>query len=232
MSVLVILEQRDGKWNRVSFEAIAAAQKIAAGFGTDVRAVLPGAELDAVAAEASRYGVAAVLTADDPLLREYTPDAWTSALEQVIRAEKPKAVVFPHTYQVRDYAPKLATRFGKVLISDVVDARMDGATLLCVRQLFQGKLQADVRADGEPVFLSVQAGAFRAAEQGSDSAPVQRATVSLEQSSLRSRPEAPYREDTALSRPGFGRLNCGGRTRHSGPRPPFGGAGVSGCIGR
>jgi electron transfer flavoprotein alpha subunit len=194
VSVLVILEQRGGKWNRVSFEAIAAAQKIAAGLNTDVRAVVPGHQLYAVAAEAARYGVGAVLTLDDAALGEYTPDAWTDALEPIIRDEKASAVVLPHTYQVRDYAPKLATRFSKVLISDVVDVRVEGGSTVCVRQLFQGKLQADMKPEGEPVFLSVQAGAFRAAEPGESQAPIQNAAVSIDPGRVRSKPEAPYRE--------------------------------------
>ena len=72
-------------------------------------------------------------------------------------------MLFPHTYQVRDFLPKLATALGRVLVSDVVAHRVEGGELVLVRQLFQGKLNVDVRFDGEaPYFASLQAGAYRA----------------------------------------------------------------------
>lgn len=158
MSVLVILEQRSGTWNRASFEAVAAAKSI----GHEIHAVVIGSDVEAMAQDAAAYGVAKVLFIDDPALAEYTPDAWTDGLEQLIRSSNPDTVVFPHTYQVRDYAPKLAGRFGHFLISDVVEVKPDGSM---VRQLFQGKLNAEVKGTKAPVFVSMQAGAFRAAER-------------------------------------------------------------------
>jgi electron transfer flavoprotein alpha subunit len=103
-------------------------------------------------------------------------------------------VVFPHTYQVRDYAPRLATRFGKALISDVVDLRVDGAQFTAVRQLFQGKLNADVHATSDLKFVSIQAGAFRSAESGNASNAVERFAVQLDAAQIRSKPEEPFRE--------------------------------------
>ncbi|HEX3683372.1 MAG TPA: electron transfer flavoprotein subunit alpha/FixB family protein [Bryobacteraceae bacterium] len=194
MSVLVVLEQRGGKWSRMSFEALAAGQKIAEALGVPVRAAVVGAGIDGLAVEAAAYKVEKVLAVDDALLGEYTPDGYTAALDQLIRAQQPRAVVFPHTYQVRDFAPKLSTRLGKTLISDVVDVKTDGSALTFVRQLFQGKLNADVRAAGDPQFVSVQAGAFRAAEPAGGSNPVEKFAVKLDGSEIRSQPEEPFRE--------------------------------------
>ena len=194
MSVLVVLEQRGGKWSRMSFEALAAGQKIAEALGVPVRAAVVGAGLDGLAAEAAAYQVEKVLAVDDALLGDYTPDGYTSALEQLINAQQPRAVVFPHTYQVRDFAPKLSTRLGKALISDVVDMKADGGAVTFVRQLFQGKLNADVMAAGDPQFVSVQAGAFRAAEPAGASNPVEKFAVKLDGSQIRSKPEEPFRE--------------------------------------
>ncbi len=94
------------------------------------------------------------------LLKDYTADGYVIALEQLVKKSAPAYVVFPHTYQVRDFAPALATRFGQVLISDVM-AIHDGPVF--VRQLLQGKLNADYEQVGDgPCFVSVQAGSFRA----------------------------------------------------------------------
>ncbi len=194
MSVLVVLEQREGKWNRMSFEALAAAQKLAEALKVPVKAAVLSADTKQLAEEAANYGVAQVFALDHPLLGNYTPDGYTVALEQLIRAKQPKAVVFPHTYQVRDYAPKLSTRLGRSLVSDVVDVKIEDGSALFVRQLFQGKLNADVRVSGEPEFVSIQAGAFRAAEPGGEKAPVEQFAVTLDASQIRSKPEQPFQE--------------------------------------
>jgi electron transfer flavoprotein alpha subunit len=131
---------------------------------------------------------------EHPLLDDYTPDAYTLALEQLIKALQPLAVVFPHTYQVRDYAPKLATRFGRPLISDVIDIRNENHDVIFVRQLFQGKLNANVTATGQPVFVSVQAGAFRADSNAVATAIVEPFAVQIDSAQVRSKPEPPYRE--------------------------------------
>jgi electron transfer flavoprotein alpha subunit len=194
MSVLVILEHNGGKWNRMSFEALAAGQKIAQAAGGTAAAAVLGADIEALTKEASGFAVEKVYALNHALLADYTPDGYTAALQQLIDAAKPEAVVFPHTYQARDYAPKLATRFGKALISDVVDIKTGGGPAIFLRQLFQGKLSAEVQAVGKPQFVSVQAGAFRAAGPAGSSAPVEPFAVQLNADQIRSKPEAPFRE--------------------------------------
>lgn len=194
MSVLVMLEQRDGKWNRMSFEALAAGQKIAEALGATVRAAVLGEGLGGLASEAAGYNVDKVIAVENPLLKDYTPDGYAAALEQLVRSQQPRIVVFPHTYQVRDFAPKLATRFGKALISDIIDLKAADGSVTFVRQLFQGKLNADVKAAGDPQFVSVQAGAFRAAEASGASNPVEKFDAKLDASQIRSKPEPPFRE--------------------------------------
>jgi electron transfer flavoprotein alpha subunit len=194
VSVLVVLEQRAGKWNRISFEALEAGRKIAQSLNLPVRAVVLGSAIDGLASEAASYEVSKLLLLDHALLARYTPEAYTAALEQLIKAEQTKVVVLPHTYEVRDYAPKLATRFRKPLVSDVIDVRADGTEVTFVRQLFQGKLNADVHVNGDPQFVSIQAGAFRAAEATKANSPVEKFAVQLDNSQIRSKPEEPFRE--------------------------------------
>jgi electron transfer flavoprotein alpha subunit len=194
MSVVVVLEQRGGKWNRMSFEALAAGQKIAQFENVPVSSAVLGADIEKLAQEAAAFGVSKVYGVDDALLGDYTPEGYTTALEQLIKSVQPRTVVFPHTYQVRDFAPKLATRFGTALVSDVVDVKAGNGSAIFVRQLFQGKLNADVRAGGNPQFVSVQAGAFRVVEPSEAKSGVERFPVKLEASQIRSKPEAPFRE--------------------------------------
>jgi electron transfer flavoprotein alpha subunit len=194
MSVLVVFEQRAGKWNRLSFEALAAGQKIAKALGVPVTIAVLGADTETLAEDAARYSSEKVYLLSHELLGHYTPDGYTAALEQLVKAVTPEAVVFPHSYEVRDYAPKLATRFGKAFVNDVVDVKAEGGQPLYVRQLFQGKLSADVRAASAPHFVSIQAGAFRAADAVGAKSPVEKFAVAIEASQIRSVPEEPFRE--------------------------------------
>jgi hypothetical protein len=129
------------------------------------------------------------------LLKDYTPDGCTAALRQLIATAKPRLVLFPHTYEVRDYAPKLATSLDRILVSDVVSHRVESGELVLVRQLFQGKLNVDVRFAGEPpCFASVQAGAYRADKVMAGSAAVEKFTPEIGATAIRTKPQELFRE--------------------------------------
>ena len=191
--VWVVLEDRDGGMTRLSWEAAAAAGRL--GEQKSATAVVIGAQTEALAAEAGAQGLANAIRVEHALLKPYTADAFTAALEQLIRVKAPDFVVFPHSYQVRDYAPALACRFGQALIGDVT-AIGDGPTF--TRQLMQGRLNATYRHAGNgPCFVSVQAGAFRAEPADSQaagaSANPEVFTPTLEAAQIRTRPGAPFR---------------------------------------
>lgn len=193
--VLVILEQRGGVWNRMSWETLAAGQQLAAELQQPVFAAIAGQSMDALSTELAQKKLAKVHVVEHDLLKDYTADGFTTALEQLIRAHNPAIVLFPHTYQVRDFGPKLATRFGQTLISDVIHFKVDGSTPVFARQLFQGKLNADFRPAGTgPYFASIQAGAYRAESLEAGSAPIEKFTPQLDASHIRSTPHDPFRE--------------------------------------
>jgi len=176
MKILVITEQRHSKWNNTSFETLAAAQQIAKDTSSTVSALVMGKGMATFAGELAAKNVAEVLLVEHDLLETYTPDGYCVALSQVIDAAKPDLVLFPHTYQVRDFAPKLAAMLGKGMVGDCVGYRNEGGKLIFVRQMFQGKTAADVTFQGAaPWFASFQAGAFRSdlvAAHPSGKAPV------------------------------------------------------------
>src|SRR4030088_904588 len=163
MKILVIAEQREGNWNRASFETLSAAQQMAADSGSRLLAAVIGKGVAALAGELAGDQLEEVLQVEHDLLEKYTPDGYSLGLAQVIASEKPEIVLLPHTYQVRDFAPKLAASLGKGMIADCVAYRREGGGFVFVRQMFQGKTSVDVTFQGEsPWFESFQAGAFRA----------------------------------------------------------------------
>jgi len=191
--VLVVIEQRENRISRISWEALAAGQRLAALAGAPVTAVLLGEDTSTLAVEVAARPVAKVVRAEHALLAQYTPDAFTLALQQLIEKEGPTQVVLPHTYQVRDYAPALAARLGQVLISDVVDI---GQGPVFTRQLMQGRLNGEYKSTGTgPCLVSVQAGAFRAeaVEAAPNPAPIETFHPALEAAQIRTKPGQPFR---------------------------------------
>lgn len=192
--VLVFIEHRDGVLNKTSIEAIAAAQSLASQLQQEITAVIPGANVDALASDIAGYDVAKVIKANNSKLAEYTPDGYSDGMEHVVRQLDPQLVVMPHTYLVRDFAPKLAARFKKSLISDCIRAQVSGLAITFTRRIFLGKLDADVVSDGEPpVFATFQSGAFRPDQAAKGSgAPIE--AMEVEVGDIRMTPEAPFQE--------------------------------------
>jgi len=191
--ILVFVEHRQGAINKTSFEAVAAAQQLGAGVGQEVSAVVLGAGAG-LAPEVAAYKLARVISAENPLLADYTSDAYADAMERVVRANDPGYVIMPHTYLVRDYAPKLATRFGKGLISDCIRMKVEGEMVTFTRRIFLGKMDADVVAKGEPpVFATFQSGAYRA-DQAERGGGARVESFPVEVGEVRMRPEAPFQE--------------------------------------
>jgi electron transfer flavoprotein alpha subunit len=193
MSVLLVLEEGNGKIKRAGWEALAAALRL--GPAESITAVVIGAQTDRLAAEAATKPVGKVVRVEHPLLAHYTADGFCAALQQLIQNESPTQVVFPHTYQVRDYAPALACRMGQMLIGDVVGIE-DGSVF--TRQLMRGRLNGHYRHNGNgPCFISVQAGAFRAdgidARPKASSPPITTFTPTIEAAQIRTRPGEPFR---------------------------------------
>ncbi len=187
--ILVVAEQKDGTLNRATWETIAAAQAA----GSPVKVAVLGSAVDAVAGEIGAADVAEVIAVNDPALKDYTADGFVQALQALIESDKPEKVFFPHTYQTRDFAPALAARLQRPLVTDVVSLKGSGY----VRPVFQGKLQAEVTVDGpSPHLVTFQIGAFRAdaVKKGAAAAPVRKAAVAVDAAKIRQKPEAPFKE--------------------------------------
>ena len=191
--ILVVTEQRNGSLNPVSWETVAAAQQM----GDVVKLVVVGSGVDEVARELAGTAVSEVLIVNDDALASYTPDGFVEALSQVVRMEAPELVLCAHTYQTRDYAPKLAARLDRVLIPDCIGSKNENGVRLLVRPMFQGKFVADIRPDGgTPHFVSMQVGACRADSvvRGAAPAKIRSIPIEIDSEAIRQQPDAPFKE--------------------------------------
>ncbi|MDX6446151.1 MAG: electron transfer flavoprotein alpha subunit [Blastocatellia bacterium] len=192
--ILVFIEHKSGTLNKTSLEAIAAGQKLGADTGESLTAVVLGSGAQALAQNISQYDLAKVIYVDDAKLAEYTPDAYANAMEHVVRAVTPQYVLMSHTYLVRDFAPKLAARFGKGMISDCIRMNVDGGKATFTRRIFLGKLDADVVSDSEaPLFVTFQSGSFRPDQAVKGSGETVK-EMPVDVGEVRMKPEAPFQE--------------------------------------
>lgn len=191
--ILVIAEQREGKLNRASWEPIVAAQQA----GQPVKVAVVGSQVGEAAAELAGADVGEVLQVEHAALTAYTADGFVQALAAVVGAEQPTHVFFTHTYQTRDFAPRLAAALDRAIITDVVAAKPHGDGFAFARPMFQAKLYADVVAEGPaPHLVSFQVGAFKVDQvvRGSAPAPVRQVPASIDPVAIRQKPEPPFRE--------------------------------------
>lgn len=193
--ILMVAEQKDGVLNRASWEALVAAQQLAGG-SIPIKVALLGPGSPGVARSLAESKVEEIVTIEAPGLSVYTPDGYVQALQQLFDQESPQHVLFAHTYQARDFTPALAARIDRPLITDVIALRR-AESLSFARPMFQGKLVADVTAEGPaPHLITIQIGAFRAdaLERGGTPVSIRSATVNVDPASLRQQPEAPFQE--------------------------------------
>ena len=192
--IWVVLEDRDGRIGRASWEALSAGKRLAELTAKSLNAIVIGSATEPLANEAATMAVAEVARIEHPLLEHYTADAYTIALHQFIQSEQPGYVVFPHTYQVRDFAPALAARISQVLIGDVI-GMAEGPVF--TRQLMQGRLTGNYRHSGSgPCFISIQTGAFRADAVQTGTAGVTKFEPQIDPGAIRTKPGEPFRGST------------------------------------
>ncbi len=211
--ILVFIEHKDCVLNRVSLEAVAAAQSIGKDLGLPVTAVIPCDKDCALAQEIAGYALEKVIVAKNEKLSQYTPDAYADAWEHVIKLLNPQYIVMSHTYQVRDFAPKVAARLGREVVGDCIRYAVAPTTpsaeaastppqaggepkIVLTRRIFLGKLDADVSLGGDaPYFVTFQSGAFRGENAEKGSAAVE--TMDVNVGEIRMTPEAPFQEAKA-----------------------------------
>jgi len=196
-TILVVVEQREGKLNRVSWETLTAGQALAAETGWTLEAAVVGKGVSGIANEVAGKKVAKVYAIESDKLEPYTPDAFVAALKQFLGSHPAQIVLMPHTYQVRDFVPKLATAMGRSAISDCIGFKKEGEKLLFTRQMFQGKLAADVSFASEaPWFVTFQNGAYRGdkVEAGSSAAAVETVQVEIADGVIRNKPQEVFKE--------------------------------------
>ncbi len=176
--VFAITEQRDGELRKVSFEAVSEGRRVADGLGTELTAVLLGSGVDGLTEELKKYGPDKILVADDAGLAEYTTDAYSNVLAELIQSSDPAVIIMGASAQGKDLAGRLAAKLDAGVAMDCVKVQLDNGNLTYTRPMFGGKINADVEIDGAPQIVAIRPNVMDITEAAKDSA-VEKATVQL-----------------------------------------------------
>jgi len=174
MTVLVIAEQVEGLFRKVTFEALSAARKL----GAEVNAVVLGSGIEGAAAELGKFGAAKILAADDAALSDYTVDAYTNVLAEVINQARPAVVILGATTQGKELAGRLSARLDAGLATDCVALKMEDGQITATRPIYGGKVLADVTLIGEPVIVALRPNII-AAEEAPAAGVVEKVAVNV-----------------------------------------------------
>ncbi len=189
--LLAFIQHQDGIVSRVSLEALKGAQELAVLLNHSLAGAVFG--LESTPAELSAARLDEVLLVPAPELATYNPEYYVAAMDEILSTEAPDLLVAGHTYQARDWLPRLARRRERPLVSDCVGYHHDDK-LSWVRHIFQGKISADVTTTPGLVIVSFQSGAFRSDDLGSGSPAVRTVDVDLSQVPSRVRPGEKFQE--------------------------------------
>ena len=196
MDILIVLEESNGQIHRMGLESIAAGQHLADEMGLTAGALVLGGNADGLADQASKYQLGEVLKVNDALLESYSADGYSEAVKQIIDQENPTYVLFGHTYQVRDYVPRLSAKLNKPFLVDNIAIRVENGQPIFTKQMFNAKLSADVEANGSgPFLVSFQSAAFSMDAAVAGSASIRESTVQLDTAMIRTKSEPPFQEE-------------------------------------
>jgi len=186
MDILVVLEDNRGSLHRMSKEAIAGAQKM----GGSISALAIGSNADALAEELSGVDLVEVITVSHNLVSSYNADGYSEVVKQVIESESPQTIVIGHSYQTRDFMPRVSAKLDIPFIPDIIS--MDDGI---VKQVLNAKLNALVTTSADQVILSFQSATFSEEAMVTGSCLTRSIEVNLDSSIVRSEAEDPFQED-------------------------------------
>jgi electron transfer flavoprotein alpha subunit len=154
--VLVFAEQVDGSFRKIAYEAVSEGRRLADTLGETVTAVVLGSGVDGIAGELGKYGADRILVGDDPALADYTTDAYTNVLFDVVKGNDPRIFVLGASSQGKDLSARLAARLGVGLAMDCTALRLDGEKLIATRPMYGGKVLAEVALEGIPQMSAIR----------------------------------------------------------------------------
>ena len=165
--ILVLAEQRGGELRDITFEMLTVANRLGKENNLAVTALFLGHEVSDLAQQLTG-ACDTVLVMEDPELANYNADPYLIALDEIIKDRMPFLTIIGHSAMGMDLVPALATRLSLPLVTDCVKLNLAEGRLEVLRQIYGGKINAQLTLKPSDRYLiSIRTGSFDAeAEQG------------------------------------------------------------------
>jgi electron transfer flavoprotein alpha subunit len=154
--VFVISEQRDGKFRKVTYEAISEGRRVADKIGGELTVALLGCDIESLTSEVGRYGADKVLAVEDPALADFVPETYAGILEQMIKTIEPELILIGATSQGKDLSPQLAAMLDAGLVMECIGISAEKGQLTFTRSIYGGKVLACVIVKGHPKIAAIR----------------------------------------------------------------------------
>lgn len=162
MSVLIWVEQFDGKPTSSSWEILGKARQLADELKVPTGAIVLGSGVDAIVAAAISYGADTVYACDDASLKSFRLNPYAEVIKKIIGDAKPSIVLFPASMRGRDLSGAVACDLNTGVAADVLDLSLRDGRLLATRPIYSGNILVDVVSKADPQIASVRNRAFPA----------------------------------------------------------------------
>jgi len=189
MNSLVIIEHKNGKMHRMSIEAIVGAQKI----GGQITALVIGKDHEEVANKLLNYEIEKTIVVDHDLVPAYNADGYKEIIKQVFDSVDAKFIIAGHTYQSRDFMPRISAALDIPLIADLIEIENDKY----VKQVMNSKLNASITSNQDKAILTFQSASFSEENINEGSNPLEKFEVTLDPSLIKSKAEDPFQESSS-----------------------------------
>lgn len=187
-NILVISEHKDGELDSVTFELLRKGRELAAQWDTKLAVLAIGDELDTVVAELQNSGADMVLTAQDPLLKDYSAELYTTVFTSAVNSFNPTLVLMGYTYLGMEVGPAVAVRCKGTMVSNCTKLDWTEGQLIGARNIFGGTLQAKFELTGStPLFVSMEKGVLPKDRLEAHGCSVEALNLDLSSEKLRSR---------------------------------------------
>ncbi len=187
-NVLVIAEQRNGKFRKAAYEVATAGRTVGDQLGGDVVALVLGKGVSEMAGELGAYGIDKVLVGENDLFENYAPEGYVKAIQEAIAKTNAQVVLFSATSQGKDLAPRVAQKMNAGLASDCTGLSVEDGKLVAKRPIYAGKAFIQVGFKSEPQMASVRPKAFTPEVKAEGkTAPVENLDVAVDASEIKTK---------------------------------------------
>ena len=189
MKSLVIIEHKNGVLHRMSREAISGAQKI----GGDITALVIGENAESISSELSNFKIEKTIIVNHELVPYYNVDGYKEIIKQVVNTISPDIIITGHTYQARDFMPRISAALDIPFIPDIVELEDS----IYIKQVLNSKLNASISSSSDRVLISFQSASFSEEDVIKGSSSSESFDVDLDSSSIKSKSDDPFQESAS-----------------------------------